>query len=264
MLVVVAAVAWAAAPAQSQQASTCPPGQVGNAPYCETPVKCPPGQVGNQPYCAVLPPACGKLPAKLSLLRATISRTNRNISILAPITGLASGQVQIQLHAAGRRSTFSAPVDSANRRIRVTRNVTSSQARLGTGILTLTYPGDADTRPQVVRLRSARTPARLRLVRPVVTSTGRLLAQGTVTSLARGVVRTQLQYVNRLNGQTTTLEFQAQIRNGSWSLNVQLTPAIFQQILLRCGSLHSYTLFTGYIQRRIRGEMRSFQVLPGV
>ncbi len=29
----------------------------------------------------------------------------------------------------------------------------------------------------------------------------------------------------------------------------------------RRGTLHSYTLFTGYYQQRMRGEMRSFQVL---
>ena len=29
----------------------------------------------------------------------------------------------------------------------------------------------------------------------------------------------------------------------------------------RTGSVHSYTLFTGYFERRIRGEMQSYQVL---
>ena len=32
-------------------------------------------------------------------------------------------------------------------------------------------------------------------------------------------------------------------------------------IAQRTGTVHSYTLFTGYLPARMRGEMRSFQVL---
>ncbi|MFP5362663.1 MAG: hypothetical protein ACLGI5_08025, partial [Thermoleophilia bacterium] len=50
------------------------------------------------------PPAPGeKLTAKLSLARATIERGNRVLDVLAPITSLASGRVDVELHAAGRR-----------------------------------------------------------------------------------------------------------------------------------------------------------------
>lgn len=244
--VLAAGVAWGIAPAAAQQ-QTCPPGQVGNVPYCETP---PP------------PAACGKFTSKLSLSRATISADKRTISILAPITALASGSANVKLQAAGVTTTFDAPVDSANGRIRVTHSVTRAQARLGTGILTFGYPGDADTRPQVVRLRAANNKAKLSGTRPTISAAGVLQAQGIVTIRAHGVVRVQLEYVNRVTGVTTTLEFHAPIQGGKWVLNVQLPAAVLAQIALRCGTVHSYTLFTGYFPRRIRGEMLSYEVLP--
>jgi hypothetical protein len=247
-MVLAVGVAWGITPAAAQQ-QTCPPGQTA---------------VPNSPYCETLPPACGKFTSKLSLARATISRLNREISILAPITKLASGAASIELHAAGIKTTFSAPVDSANGRIRTSHSVTRAQAILGTGILTINYPGDADTRPQVVRLRAANNPAKLSATRPIITPAGFLQAQGVVTIRAQGVVRVQLEYVNRVTGVTTTLQYNAKIEGGKWILNVQLPAAVLAQIALRCGTLHSYTLFTGYIPRRIRGEMLSYQVLPAL
>lgn len=244
------AAAWGVAPAQAQQ--VCPPGQTGNAPYCVTPPPPPP-----------LPPAaCNALAAKLSLLRATFSRINRTISIFAPITRLASGNVPTTLRAASTTTRFNLPIDSTNGWIRAVRNITAAQARLGTGILTLNYPGDADTRPQTVRLRSANNPSQLTSSRPVITSTGFLRASGTVTPRARGVVRVQIQYINRALGETVTIQRLALIQNGRWSLNVQLPPSVLAIIAARCGTVHSYVLFTGYMPRRMRGEMRSFQVMP--
>ena len=78
-------------------------------------------------------------------------------------------------------------------------------------------PGDSDTRPQVVRLRAANRAAGLTVVRPVLTASGFLRAEGTVSRLARGVVRVQMQFV---------------------------------------------ALFTGFLPAGMRGDMRSFQVLP--
>jgi hypothetical protein len=109
-----------------------------------------------------------------------------------------------------------------------------------------------------VRLRAANRPAILRLGRPRIVN-GRVLASGTVNPLARGVVRLQLEYDR--GGQTRVLRFRAQIRDGRWSLNEQLSTTERLAISQRRGTLHSYTLFTGYYQERMRGEMRSFQVL---
>ncbi len=248
LLVTVIGVACFAAPAQAQQ-TTCPPGQTGNFPYCQTVPPLPPA-------------ACAKFTAKLSLARATIDRVRRTISILAPITRLASGSVQITLHAAGRRTTFTAPIDSAAGYIRVTRSITRAQARLGTGILTIAYPGDGDTRSQVVRLRAANNRAALAVQRPTITPQGFLRAEGTVSVRAIGVVRVQMEYTDGATGETVTIQRKAAIQRGRWSLNAQIPADILARLLLRCGTVHSYTLFTGYMPRRIRGEMRSYQVLP--
>ena len=245
-LVLAAGVLAAVTPAQSQQPATV----------------CPPGQSGNFPYCQNLPPGCDKLTAKLTIARATFSRARRTIDILAPITRLASGRVRITLQAAGRTTSFTAPIDSARGRIRVVHRIFRSQAELGTGIITITYNGDADTRSQVVRLRAANNPANLRMTRPTITSSGFLRADGTVTRRARGAVRVQLEFVNSSDGETVTLERAATINpRGRWSLNAPLSASLRAQIAARCGTVHSYTLFTGYFPLRIRGEMRSYQVL---
>ena len=213
----------------------------------------------------VQPPAlptggCGKEPAKMSLERATVQRAGSLLDVLAPITRRASGDVDVALSAAGRRTTFSVPIDAAEGQVRFTRPIPAAQARLGTGILTLTYRGDTDTRPQEVRLRAASGQANLEMERPRVTS-DRIKAQGRVTARARGVVRVQLQWLDQAcNAQT--IERLARIEDdGSWRLDEPLTAEQQQGIQTRRGSLHSYTLFTGYFPERIRGEMESFEVL---
>jgi hypothetical protein len=244
-LAVLVGVLLSLAPAQGQTPA-CPPGQVRINGYCQVPPPRPPG--------------CDKLTAKLEILRATFNRLARTLSILAPITSLASGQADIQLQAAASRRSFTGPV--ANSRIRITRSIGRAQARLGTGILTVNYPGDADTRSQVVRLRAANTPADLDASRPVITTGGFLQASGSVSNRARGKVRVQIEFVNGATGQTNTTQFNAPISNGRYLLNVQLSGILRALIAARCGTVHSYTLFTGYLPRRIRGEMRSYQVLP--
>ncbi len=202
--------------------------------------------------------AAGKATAKLALARARIIRRDRVLDVLAPITSLASGRVNVQLHAAGRRYRFTVAVNSRDGRIRFRHRIPKAQADLGTGIVTITYRGDADTRPQTVRLRAASQRAELDLGRPTING-GRLRASGTVSSRARGVVRVQLEYV--VGDRTTTLQFKPRIANGRWSLDQALSQTVRDAIAQRTGTVHSYTLFTGYMPRRVRGEMRSFQVL---
>ncbi|MGH2899508.1 MAG: TolB family protein [Solirubrobacteraceae bacterium] len=225
-------------------------------PLPVAPPKPPPaGPVLTPPV--VTPPAA-LAPAKLSIARARLLRGDREIDVLAPITSLASGDVKVELHAAGMRTRFTAPVDSRDGRIRFRTSIPAKQADLGTGILTLSYGGDADTRPQTVRLRAAARRALLKLDRPTIEN-GRLRARGTINGEARGVVRVQIQYV--ADGQTRQLEYRAPISNGTWSLDEKLAQNVVDGIARRVGTVHSYTLFTGYMPRRIRGEMRSYQVL---
>jgi hypothetical protein len=199
------------------------------------------------------------LTAKLALARATINRRDRVLDVLAPITSLASGRVEVELHAAGQRYRFTAPVDSQDGRIRFRQPIPRAQADLGTGIVTIVYPGDEDTRPQEVRLRAASQKANLELERPRIDD-GRLKAQGTISDRARGVVRLQLQYV--VDGQTETVKLRGRIDDGQWEIDEALSQEVRDAIAQRPGTVHSYTQFTGYYPRRLRGEMRSYQVLP--
>ena len=228
-------------------------------PVQQPPVLEQPAPKPQQP--APAPPAAGapgRLTAKMGPARATIVRGARMLDVLSPISAKASGTVDVELRAAGRTFRFKADVDSAGARIRFRKRIPAAQARLGTGILTLRYPGDADTRPQVVRLRAAAGPAALAVTRPTYAD-GRLKASGTVGSRARGSVRVQLEYEHA--GTVRTLAFGAKVADGRWSLDEALPENIRGEIAARTGTVHSYTLFTGYLPARVRGEMRSFEVL---
>jgi len=212
-----------------------------------------------QPPPAPIPGVVGVVfPAKLELERAQVMRRDRRLDVLAPITGRASGEVGVEFFAAQRRHKFTEVVDSENRRVRFDRAIPAEQARLGTGIMTITYPGDEDTRPQEVRLRAASQPANLELERPRIDD-GHLKAQGTISDRAQGIVRLQLQYV--VDGQTETVKLRGRIDDGRWEIDEALSKDVRDGIAGRTGSVHSYTLFTGYFERRIRGEMQAFQIL---
>ena len=198
-------------------------------------------------------------PSKLEIQRADVERSDRVLDVLAPITARASGNVEVEFRAAGRRERFDAAVDGENRRIRFRERIPASQARLGTGIITIAYPGDEDTRPQELRLRAANGRARLDLDRPTLRD-GRLRTNGTVNSRAAGVVRVSINYVHA--GETFTVERKARIDDGRWSLNAPLPAADRARIAARTGTVHSTTAFTGDFEERIRGEAQSFQVLP--
>ncbi len=197
-------------------------------------------------------------PAKIEVERARVMGRDRRLDVFAPITGRASGEVGVEFSAAQRRVEFTEEVDAENRRVRFDRAIPTEQARLGTGIMTITYPGDEDTRPQEVRLRAASQAADLELERPRIDD-GRLRAQGTVSDRARGVVRLQLQYV--VDGQSETVELSGPIEAGRWEIDEVLSQKVRDGIARRTGTVHSYTLFTGYFERRIRGEMQAYQVL---
>jgi DNA-binding beta-propeller fold protein YncE len=203
---------------------------------------------------------CGRSTSKLALARATFDRAARTISIFAPITRKASGRVEVTLRGAGRTTRFTVPVDRRHGRVRATRRISAAQARLRTAILTIAYGGDADTRPQSLRLRAANRAAGLRVRRPEITSGGYLRAGGTVSPAARGVVRVQLQYVAASDGRTLTVQRTGRIVDGRWSISRRLPSAVLRQIAQRCGSMHSYTSFTGQLRGRLRGELRALQV----
>ena len=197
-------------------------------------------------------------PAKLEVARSGVLRDSGVLDVLAPITKRASGAVDVDFHAAGRHTRFGAQIDSQQGYVRFRKDLPREQVRAGTGIVTLAYPGNDRTRAQEVRLRAASGRANLDLARPTLGS-GRLAARGTISDRARGVVRVQLSWVTA--GQDRSLELHAKIRNGRWSLDQALSADVREAIARREGTVHSYTLFTGYLPARMRGEMRSYEVL---
>ncbi len=226
------------------------------------PAAAPAPAPGAPPAPPPAPPPAGGLPdfpAKLEIARARVLRSPRRLSVLAPITARASGNVRARFHAASRVESFEARIDARNRRVRIDRRIPAEQARLGTGILTLSYAGDENTQPQEVRLRAASQPAKLAAQRPRIDG-GRLTASGAIAKRARGVVRLQVLF-EPPSGTTRVLEFKAPIRDGRYRFDERLPADVQRAIAARRGVVHSYTLFTGYMPARIRGEMQSFQIL---
>jgi hypothetical protein len=187
-----------------------------------------------------------------------VLRDSGALDVLAPITKRASGAVDVDFHAAGRHTRFAAQIDPEQGYVRFREELPRKQVRAGTGILTLAYPGNDRTRGQEVRLRAASGRARLDPDRPTLRD-GRVRSGGTISDRARGVVRVQLSWAT--GGQDRSLELPARIRDGRWTLDEALPDDAVQDIARRDGTVHSYTLFTGYLPARMRGEMRSYEVL---
>jgi TolB protein len=208
------------------------------------------------------PAAAGYLhPAKVRVSRARVLREDRRLDMLAPITSRARGaEVKVTYEADNRRDVFEAAVTEANTeldRITMLEPITRGQAELGTGIVNLEYLGDEDTRPGLVRLRAASQRAELD-VEEISLLGDRLSAQGSVTDRAQGVVRLLYSYVDP-DGSPQVHEARATIQdNGGWELDDDEVPPQLAQ----CGGYLSIQ-FTGYFERRIRGEQLAYQLNAG-
>ncbi len=224
-----------------------------------------PPPVGPPPPPVVAPcgaeGAAGYLyPAKMRVSRARVLREDRRLDVLAPVTSRArGGDVEVTFQADGRSDRFDAEVTEgggALDQVRFLEPITRGQAGLGTGIVTLNYLGDEDTRAEEVRLRAASQRAELD-VEEISLIGDRLSAQGSVTSRARGVVRFHFSYLDEA-GEPQVHLARATIQNdGDWVLEDEVPPQ-----LARCGGYLSI-LFTGYFERRIRGEMLAYELNAG-
>ncbi len=208
---------------------------------------------------AVAVPAYAKDAAKLEVTRARVLRRERQLDVLAPISRRASGLIDVTFKAAGQTTRFGQRIDSSRGQLRFRHAITRAQARQATGILTLRYRGNENVRSQVVRLRTAARHARLQTTRPQIAD-GRLIAQGTLARRAHGVVRVQLDWSRQ--GRPMHYEASARIRDGHFSLRERLPAGALKDIAGRDGTLQSYVLFSGYAKAELRGEMRTFEILP--
>ncbi len=245
--------------------SECPPQPPPPPPAPEPPAPLPPAPLPPGP--PVVDPcgdpgAAGYLhPAKLRVSRARVLREDRELDVLAPITsrGLGAG-VEVTYQGDERADTFDAEVTESGTEldhIRFREPITRGQAALGTGIVNLRYLGDADTRPEEVRLRAASQRAELE-VQEISLIGDRLSGQGSVTSRAEGVVRLGYSYVAP-DGSPQVHEARAEIQDdGGWVLEDDQVPAQ----LARCGGYLSIQ-FTGFFERRIRGEQLAYELDAG-
>jgi hypothetical protein len=166
----------------------------------------------------------------------------------------------VTFQADNRSDTFETtvtPGGGALDQIRFKEPITRGQARLGTGIVNLEYQGNADTRPEFVRLRAASQRAELE-VEEISLIGDRLSATGSVTGRAEGIVRLQYSYVAP-DGSPQVHEARAEIQDdGDWVLEDDRVPAQLAQ----CGGYLSIQ-FTGFFERRIRGEQLAYELNAG-
>lgn len=207
------------------------------------------------------PEAAGYLyPAKMRVGRARVLSDDRRLDVFAPITSRAQGPVTVTYQGDGRLDTFNAEVSQSNAdldQIRFRQPITRGQARLRQGIVTIFYGGDEDTRPEEVRLRAASNPARLS-IDEISLLGDRLSARGGATSRAEGIVRFRFSYLDAAGNPQVHLARATIQDNGDWALTDDVVPPQLAQ----CGGYLSI-LFTGYFERRVRGEMLAYQLFPG-
>jgi hypothetical protein len=225
-----------------------------SAQYAPTPPGTPPAVVPVVPT----PPVGGagvvvdqRFPAKLRLRRANVTESGR-LDLLVEITTRATGNVRASFRANGRTTTFNIPITSTGV-MRVDRSLPAAMRRGRSGILELSYAGNARVRPDSLRARAAVVKANLRRATTTLEN-GRLRVAGTINSRAEGVVRIRLEYLDT-DGAYKFRFFNVRINNNRWSLDTQLTGA-------QANGGQLSIQFTGYLPQRMRGEQTAKQVLP--
>lgn len=202
-------------------------------------------------------PVTAKAPAKLKVRRAGID--DGVLDLLVEITSAAAtsgAKLEVDYESSGRHTKFSVPITTATKAsggealITIRKKLPATQPK-DTGIVEIAYAGNSAVAPDEVRLRAADVQALL--VRSSSSLTGgRLRATGTISSKARGVVRLRFGYTEP-NGTAAFQSFNADVKNGRWSVDRTLTGAAAN------GGYLSIQ-FTGYEAAGMRGEQTGKQL----
>jgi DNA-binding beta-propeller fold protein YncE len=199
------------------------------------------------------PPAgsarAARKPAKLRIARARVA--GGRLDMRLGMTSRATGRLRARYRSSGRTTRFSIRLPrragGAPGPWTVRHALPRAQRRKDTGILTLTYAGDARVRPDRLRSRVATRRARLRRLLTMIDPQGALIARGTVSRSVPGVVRLRFDSAD----ESSVLHYRARIRRGAWSLRRPLPSRAAQ-----AGGQLSIQ-YTGRERRRIRGESLS-------
>ena len=188
-------------------------------------------------------------PAKLRIARARVARGKLDVRL--GMTSRATGRLRAVYRSAGRSTRFTIRIPrragGAPKPWTVRRALPRAQRRKATGILTLTYAGDARVRPDQLRSRVAPRRARLRRLLTMIDEQGALVARGTVSRRGPGIVRLRFDTAD----ESSVLHYRARIRRGAWALRQPLP----SRAAAAGGQLSIQ--YTGRERRRIRGESLS-------
>ncbi|WP_354699774.1 hypothetical protein DSM112329_00029 [Paraconexibacter sp. AEG42_29] len=195
----------------------------------------------------------GQLPSQLQVLRARVLSAGgllravglgRSLDVLAVIGPRASGVLSGSFLSGGRTTRFTVPVPKSGGPVKIRVRLPAGRAK--SGIVTLSYAGDADTAAEIVRLRAASGRALLAVTQASV-SGGVLKVSGTVDRRAKGVVR--VAFLAEKAGRLYAVTARGLIKGGRWSVSRTLPAGV-----AAVGTLS--VQYTGNQLRGIRGEQR--------
>ena len=183
----------------------------------------PPPAPGATPPPPPPPPPAATAPRQPARLLVPIAHVRKGVlRIVARMNTAATGNLKFTFRAAGRSLTFSQRIKSG--KVSVSRRLSRLLAKPGTGVLTISYAGNAKVRGDSLKTRAAnRTAAMVTKVAKI--ASGKLQVSGTIAkATGRGTVQIRLAYP-LANGGVAFVNTSARITKGAWKVSRALPAA---------------------------------------